>query len=68
MVWIVEEVNNETGSQVYYESFNDYDSALTAYDNRKNAKSSFMNTISLVKSDKKRVLLEDSVERVFLKD
>lgn len=67
MVWIVEEVDNETKAQVYYESFNDYDAALIAYDNRKNAKSSYANTISLVKSDKKRVLVEDKIERVFLK-
>lgn len=68
MAWIVEEVNNETDLQVYYESFNDYNGALAVYDSRKNAKSSYMNTISLVKSDKKLVLLEDKVDRIFLRD
>ena len=63
--WIVEEMDNDTKMSVYRETFENYDAAVDAYNNRKTV--AVLNTVSLFKADNQRSLLEERTEKFFLK-
>lgn len=63
--WIVEEMDNDTKMSVYRETFENYDAAVDAYNNRKTV--AVLNTVSLFKADNQRTLLEERTEKFFLK-
>lgn len=63
--WIVEEMDNDSKMSVYRETFENYDAAVDAYNNRKTV--AVLNTVSLFKADNQRTLLEERTEKFFLK-
>jgi hypothetical protein len=63
--WIVEELDNDSKMSVYRETFENYDAAVDAYNNRKTV--AVLNTVSLFKADNQRTLLEERTEKFFLK-
>lgn len=63
--WIVEELDNDSKVSVYRETFENYDAAVDAYNNRKTV--AVLNTVSLFKADNQRTLLEERTEKFFLK-
>lgn len=62
--WIVEEKDYDSGAVIYTESFSNYQNALDAYIARKELGS--MNTLSLLKEEGSKILIEEKTQRSFL--